>query len=631
MKAQRPKLSSVLSILFPLAIVACAQLQGLDEYEKVDCVGEACGPTTTNDSGTVDANRPDTTPPATCPPCTNGTVCDTQSLKCVECLPGTKDCAPGYFCDPDVTARYKCVLGCATVQECLAVLGSDAGADAEGGAGDASGGDAGAGTLACCNNRCVDTASDGNNCGACNVSCGTSAACCASACQDVVATATSCGGCGVTCSPNNMATVTCGARTCNGSCSGTFRDCNNNKQTDGCEINISNTTAHCGGCDNDCSNANVPVPSCGGGVCNGACATDYSDCDNQKLVNGCETKTSGANADPNNCGGCGATFTCSNNNMATRTCNGTCTGTCAASFGDCNSNKLTDGCETRTSGNGANPDHCGACGTSCSSNNMATRTCNGACNGTCDAGFADCNNNKLTDGCESDVTNDSVRCGNACTACAVGMRDCENGACVAGTTYGATTSSAAFIDACAQTGMTRYLNGGEDDGGQSVTIPWAFTFYGVQHTAAWVSTNAVFGFGATPDTSFVNTCPMPTAEFTDPVVLVYYDDLQSRADPNAGICVATIGNAGDRRFVVTWKDFAFLGELTTSITATLILNESDNTIDVLYGSLTGLGSAGETVMVGIQGTPGGGMLNATKYSCDQAKLVSQQTKIRYFP
>lgn len=687
MNASRLGLRNVVSLLFPLAIVACAQLQGLDDYEKVDCVDEGCNPTTTADGGggTSDVNQPDTTPPATCPPCTDGTVCDQKSLKCVECLPGTKECAPGYFCDPDETAAYKCVLGCGTVQDCIAVLGVDAGTDAEAGTATDAGGDAGAGSLACCNNRCVDTASDGKNCGACNVICGASAACCASSCQDIVSTPTSCGGCGVTCSDNhiptiscgakacngncetgwgdcnnnkltdgcetnvatdpdkcggcnivcsnnNMATRTCGSGVCNGTCSGTFRDCNNDKKTDGCEIDIGTSAANCGACNNPCSNINIPTPTCLAGACNGTCAAGYSDCDNQKLINGCETKTSGANADPNNCGGCGASFSCSNTNMATRTCNGTCNGMCAANFGDCNMNKLTDGCETRISGAGADPNNCGACNTSCSSNHMATRTCNGTCNGTCDVGWGDCNNNKQSDGCETDTTNDSAKCGASCTACPAGSRDCENSVCVAGTTYGSTTSAAAFIDACAQVGMTRYLNGGEDDSAQALTIPWGFTFYGTQYTAAWASTNAVFGFGPTPDTSWSHTCPQPTSEFADPVVLAYYDDLQSRADPNSGICVATLGAVmGTRRFVVTWSDFAFLDVLSTHITVTMILNEADNTIDVLYGTLTGAGSAGDSVMIGVQGTPPAGTLNATKYSCDQPKLVSQQTKIRYFP
>ena len=123
----------------------------------------------------------------------------------------------------------------------------------------------------------------------------------------------------------------------------------------------------------------------------------YSDCNGNPL-DGCETPIAG-NVD--NCGGCG--FVCSTNNIPARSCsNGVCDGACAAGFGDCNANKRTDGCETNIAG--SNPDNCGGCGVICSANHMATRTCgNGVCNGTCAPGFFDLNGNLQTDGCEEHV------------------------------------------------------------------------------------------------------------------------------------------------------------------------------------------------------------------------------------
>lgn len=50
------------------------------------------------------------------------------------------------------------------------------------------------------------------------------------------------------------------------------------------------------------------------------------------------------------------------------------------------------------------PEHCGGCGQTCSTRNI-TRACSaGACNGTCSEGFEDCNRDKRTDGCESDLS-----------------------------------------------------------------------------------------------------------------------------------------------------------------------------------------------------------------------------------
>ena len=50
-------------------------------------------------------------------------------------------------------------------------------------------------------------------------------------------------------------------------------------------------------------------------------------------------------------------------------------------------NKLTNGCEIDLT---TNPDHCGNCSFVCSNHNMATRTCSmEICNGMCSTGFAD--------------------------------------------------------------------------------------------------------------------------------------------------------------------------------------------------------------------------------------------------
>ena len=60
------------------------------------------------------------------------------------------------------------------------------------------------------------------------------------------------------------------------------------------------------------------------------------------------------------------------------------TGTCAAGYADCDSNKLSNGCETETQ---SNPNACGGCNVVCSGNNISNRTCgSGQCNGTCAAG-----------------------------------------------------------------------------------------------------------------------------------------------------------------------------------------------------------------------------------------------------
>jgi len=67
----------------------------------------------------------------------------------------------------------------------------------------------------------------------------------------------------------------------------------------------------CGMCGQSCSTANVVAVSCAAGVCDGPCATGFGDCDNDKLTNGCETSLTANDQNCGMCGNvCGAGFAC---------------------------------------------------------------------------------------------------------------------------------------------------------------------------------------------------------------------------------------------------------------------------------------------------------------------------------
>jgi hypothetical protein len=70
------------------------------------------------------------------------------------------------------------------------------------------------------------------------------------------------------------------------------------------------------------------------------------------------------------------------------------------------------------------PFNCSGCDVRCSPNNIQSSCSAGKCTGTCDTGFADCNDDKLTDGCEADLMTDSKNCGACGQTCA--------GTCIAG-------------------------------------------------------------------------------------------------------------------------------------------------------------------------------------------------------
>ncbi len=337
------------SLLVPLGgvVSSCGMVIGLDSIDRVQCVG-VCGPDagafdvttqrTPDSSGSGKSNPPDGSASLdTGPPDTGGTYdaattadgaaachadadcsdpmlprCDRNTGNCVVCLPtGTNTCPMGQICKL-FASTYMCAAGCITSADCPA-------------------GDGG-GPETCCNTVCVDTTTNPGNCG----------------------------GCSVTCSANNIPVPTCTGGLCSGTCATGFADCNANKTTDGCEKSVASDPTNCGGCGTVCSSENVTAPTCTGGVCTSPCSPGFSDCDHDLQTDGCETSTRGS--DVANCGGCGVA--CSGANITATCTAGVCDGACAAGFADCDNNKQSDGCEVQI--DGSDCANCGACGAACS-------------------------------------------------------------------------------------------------------------------------------------------------------------------------------------------------------------------------------------------------------------------------
>ena len=204
---------------------------------------------------------------------------------------------------------------------------------------------------------------------------------------------------------------------CQPQCNPNTADCDGDP-SDGCETNIVVDANNCGGCDISCSNSHMATRTCDG-ACNGVCQTGYDDCNGDKQGDGCETRIDN---NVNSCGACGVQ--CSTNHVTARCSEGNCDGACSANFADCNDDKQSDGCESDSR---SDVNNCGACGVRCSSNHI-TRACNqGTCEGACKAGWADCNADKQADGCETSLMNDPLNCGACNNQCAEG--GCSNGVC----------------------------------------------------------------------------------------------------------------------------------------------------------------------------------------------------------
>jgi len=200
----------------------------------------------------------------------------------------------------------------------------------------------------------------------------------------------------------------CGVARCNDG----FGDCDG-MAANGCERNLNSDNANCGACGAACPAGRV----CSGGACQVSCGT----------LAVCGGTCRDTSIDPDNCGACGTV--CSANGMATRTCGaGACNGVCSAGRANCNANLQGDGCETDINTTASD---CGGCAMPCSASHVTPLCSGGACTGACEAGYADCDASKRSNGCETAITSDVGNCGgcgvicptraNASATCAAGV------------------------------------------------------------------------------------------------------------------------------------------------------------------------------------------------------------------
>ncbi|HEV8162852.1 MAG TPA: hypothetical protein VGR74_00045, partial [Actinomycetota bacterium] len=161
-----------------------------------------------------------------------------------------------------------------------------------------------------------------------------------------------------------------------------------------------------------CGTACTPPHSnvtCAGGTCaSTGCVAPWAACDGNAIdANGCEVNTNTAN---HNCGACGRS--CSTTHVASRTCQaGLCTSTCSLGYGNCvkpAAPAADDGCEADTKLNG----NCGACGVTCPGGACTSGICqvvagNGSCS-TIDSSACATPFCLLGGGCGLDTDNDGL-------------------------------------------------------------------------------------------------------------------------------------------------------------------------------------------------------------------------------
>src|SRR5262249_2436198 len=135
-------------------------------------------------------------------------------------------------------------------------------------------------------------------------------------------------------------------------------DCDGNKMTNGCEINILTNASHCGGCGMPCSPSNV-TPACTGGNCTGPRRAAFLRFDGNKRTKWCEGDRTTSQGWGVLCPKKDGQACNLNNDCASGSC---CNNTCVANVG-------------------SNINHCGGCNMPCGNSGDAciggTCKCNG--------------------------------------------------------------------------------------------------------------------------------------------------------------------------------------------------------------------------------------------------------------
>jgi hypothetical protein len=170
--------------------------------------------------------------------------------------------------------------------------------------------------------------------------------------------------------------------------------------------------------------------------------------------------------------------------------------------------------------------------------------------------------------------------------------------------FGYTASRVPFtFEDISTTGTTVLDN--TDDAFISVPIGFTFRFYGVPHMTVFVGTNGVLSFGA-GNGNFTN---MP---FTGPVVpdvptiAPLWDDWVTFSTADDRVVVKTVGEAGERQFIVQWHVVPHFITSPSTVTFQAVLFEESSAIEFRYlDTDTGDGDAfGASATVGIRDIAG---------------------------
>ena len=225
--------------------------------------------------------------------------------------------------------------------------------------------------------------------------------------------------------------------------------------------------------------------------------------------------------------------------------------------------------------------------------------------------------------------------------------------------YARTTFTQAYINTCSQNNDNS-ANGAD----VALTLPFGFTFYNLQATTSSIfNRNGVLTLGGViPPSAFDNTTFKSTSLpdntlphlSVSPGIYVFWDKLSYNVNQSA-ICHNTLGTAPNRQFVYTWRNMKGFNNKanTMNINFNVILSEGSDTIDMVYGPMSGSTkpvvndvtvfptspttitnverARGKKAIVGVQGPNGGGNIATPASASLGSTVLAANTAYRYTP
>jgi hypothetical protein len=224
-----------------------------------------------------------------------------------------------------------------------------------------------------------------------------------------------------------------------------------------------------------------------------------------------------------------------------------------------------------------------------------------------------------------DLNSDPAHCG-ACGRTCIGGQWCIAGACGGGPNYAVDSSLTAaavpYVDACGAPGSVRLLQSA-DDGTAMVTLPFATRWWGAAVASGarvYVSSNGNAQLDTSSGWSALSGT-IPSASLPNSVLAPQWADQVVSA---SGVCVATVGAAPSRRFVVQWSGSRYYLD-SNSLNYEVILHEGSGVVDFAYGAMSGVVAS----TVGIESPDGARAFGpcATRHSC----VMVSNARARFTP